>query len=54
LPQSFPREKIFNALKFDKKFEVGRIRFILTPKIGAAYVANNVSLNDIREAVSAL
>ena len=54
LPPSFSREKIFDALKFDKKFEGGKIRFVVTPKIGAAHVANNVTLDDIREAVGAL
>jgi 3-dehydroquinate synthase len=54
LPPDFPREKIFNALKFDKKFENGKIRFIVTPRIGAARVANNVTLSDIREGVAVL
>ena len=54
LPPDFPREKIFNALKFDKKFENGKIRFIVSPKIGAARVANNVTLSDIREGVAVL
>jgi 3-dehydroquinate synthase len=54
LPPNFPREKIFNALKFDKKFEGGKIRFVVTPKIGAARVANDVTFSDIREAVAAL
>ena len=36
LPKNFPREKIFKALKFDKKFEGGKIRFVVTPRIGAA------------------
>ena len=54
LPPNFSREKIFDALKFDKKFEGGKIRFVVTPKIGAAHVANNVTLDDIREAVGAL
>src|SRR5204862_4859888 len=26
LPKSFPRKKIFDALKFDKKFEGGKVR----------------------------
>jgi 3-dehydroquinate synthase len=54
LPQNFPRKKIFNALKFDKKFEGGKIRFVVTPKIGAARVANDVTLSDIREAIDEL
>src|SRR6202011_5044337 len=32
LPANFPRQKILEALKFDKKFEHGEIRFVLTPK----------------------
>jgi 3-dehydroquinate synthase len=54
LPKNFPREKIFNALKFDKKFEGGKIRFVVTPRIGAAYLTSDVMLDDIREAVDAL
>jgi 3-dehydroquinate synthase len=54
LPPNFSREKIFAALKLDKKFEGGKIRFVVTPEIGAAHVANNVTLDDIQEAVGAL
>jgi 3-dehydroquinate synthase len=54
LPANFPREKIFNALKFDKKFEGGKIRFVVTPKIGTAHVTTNVTMADIREAVEQL
>jgi 3-dehydroquinate synthetase len=54
LPPKFPRKKIFDALKFDKKFEAGKVRFIVTPRIGVAYVADNVTIDDIREAVQQL
>jgi 3-dehydroquinate synthase len=54
LPQNFPRKKILDAVKFDKKFEGRKIRFVVTPRIGRAYVADNVTLEDIREAVSQL
>jgi 3-dehydroquinate synthase len=54
LPTQFPRKKIFDALKFDKKFEGGKIRFVVTPRIGTAHVADNVTLDDIRQAVGAL
>ena len=54
LPPNFPRKKILDALKFDKKFEGGKVRFVVTPRIGAAYVADNVMLDDICEAVQAL
>jgi 3-dehydroquinate synthase len=54
LPRKFPRKKIFEAVKFDKKFEGGKIRFVVTPRIGAAYIADNVTLDDIHEAVEQL
>src|SRR5207253_7749976 len=54
LPKNFPRNKIVSAVKFDKKFQSGKIRFVVTPKIGAAYLSNEVTLDDIREAVSEL
>jgi 3-dehydroquinate synthase len=54
LPAHFSRKKLFDALKFDKKFGGGKIRFVVTPKIGAARVANDVTLDDIREAVNEL
>jgi 3-dehydroquinate synthase len=54
LPPKFPRSKIFDVVKFDKKFEARKVRFIVTPCIGKAYVADNVTLNDIREAVENL
>jgi 3-dehydroquinate synthase len=54
LPTNFPRNKIVSAMKFDKKFQGGKIRFVVTPKIGTARIANDVTLDDIREAVGAL
>jgi 3-dehydroquinate synthase len=54
LPKNFPRGKIFDALKFDKKFEGGKIRFVVTPRIGAACLTSDVTLEDIREAAAAL
>ncbi len=54
LPPDFPREKIFDALKFDKKFEAGKIRFVVAPKIGSARLSSDVTLEDIREAIEEL
>ena len=54
LPSKFPRKKIFNAIKFDKKFEGGKVRFVVTPRIGTARITNDVTLDDIREAVKQL
>ncbi len=54
LPTNFPREEIFDALKFDKKFKGGKIRFVVMPRVGSARVATNVTMADIREAIAEL
>ncbi|PYK23747.1 MAG: 3-dehydroquinate synthase [Verrucomicrobia bacterium] len=54
LPKNFPSKKIFDALKFDKKFEGGKVRFVVTPRIGAAHLVTDVTLQDIREAIEDL
>jgi len=54
LPPNFPREKIFAALPYDKKFEGEKIRFVVTPDIGTAQITNDVTLDEIREAVKGL
>jgi 3-dehydroquinate synthase len=54
LPKNFPRKKIFDALKFDKKFESGKVRFVVTPRIGTAHVSRDVPMENIREAIQDL
>jgi 3-dehydroquinate synthase len=54
LPKDFPRQKVFDALKFDKKFEGGKVRFVVTPKIGSAHLTDEVTLDDICEAIEEL
>ncbi len=54
LPKNFPRQKIVEAMKFDKKFEGRKVRFVVTPRIGTAHVTEDVSFDDIREAVETL
>jgi 3-dehydroquinate synthase len=54
LPANFPCEKIMTALPFDKKFEGGRVRFVVTPEIGSARLTTDVTMDDIREAVAKL
>src|SRR6266404_704845 len=54
LPKDFPRGKILDALKFDKKFVHGQIRFVVAQKIGSAKLSSDVTMDDIREAVEAL
>jgi 3-dehydroquinate synthase len=54
LPKNFRREKILDALRFDKKFNRGEIRFVVTPKIGSAHLSSEVTMEDIHEAVAQL
>jgi 3-dehydroquinate synthase len=54
LPPKFPRQKIFEVLPFDKKFENGKVHFVVMPRIGSAHLSSDVTLEDIREAVSEL
>jgi 3-dehydroquinate synthase len=54
LPQNLPRQKILDAVKFDKKFEGGKVRFVVTPHIGMVRLTNDVTLADIREVVEQL
>ncbi|HEX8076940.1 MAG TPA: 3-dehydroquinate synthase [Chthoniobacterales bacterium] len=54
LPADFAKEKILNAIRFDKKFQRGEVRFVVVPKIGSARLATDVTLDDIESAVGAL
>ena len=54
LPAAFPKEKILEAIRFDKKFERGEIRFVVVPAIGSARVATDVTMADIEAAVENL
>jgi len=54
LPPKFPRRKILDAVMVDKKFEDGKIRFVVTPRIGAAHVATDVTVDEIRDAIAQL
>ena len=54
LPQEIPRQQIVDALRRDKKFERGQIRFIVVPKLGRACVSREVTMEDLREATAQL
>jgi 3-dehydroquinate synthase len=54
LPPNFPREKILAAIPYDKKFESGKVRFVVTPAIGSAYLSRDVTMEDIAQAVEQL
>jgi len=54
LPAGVDREKIIEAIAHDKKFLGGKIRFVVTPKIGDAHVSSDVTMDDIQAAIAAL
>jgi 3-dehydroquinate synthase len=54
LPAEVDRERVGAAVVHDKKFLGGKIRFVVTPRIGEAHVSNDVTMEDIREAIAAL
>jgi 3-dehydroquinate synthase len=54
LPRDFPREKIAEAIRFDKKFARGEVRFVVTSTIGAARLAADVTIGDIEAALAKL
>jgi 3-dehydroquinate synthase len=54
LPAEVNREKIAATVVPDKKFLGGKIRFVVTPRIGEAHVSDDVTMEDIREAIAAL
>ena len=51
LPEEVPTEALVETLSKDKKFEGGAIRFVLTKKLGSAFVSKEVTENDIRLAI---
>jgi 3-dehydroquinate synthase len=54
LPADFPRAKILDAIRFDKKFERQEVRFVVTPAIGSARLATDVTMKDISDAIAQL
>ena len=54
LPPDVDRDRIIDAIAHDKKFLGGKIRFVITPKIGEANVSSDVTMDDIRAAIGEL
>jgi 3-dehydroquinate synthase len=54
LPAEVDREKIAATVAHDKKFLGGKIRFVIAPRIGEAHISNDVTMEDIRDAIAAL
>ena len=54
LPETIATESILQALAKDKKFSDGQIRFVLSPKIGEAFLSKDITLKDIQREIEAL
>ncbi|MGB7838081.1 MAG: 3-dehydroquinate synthase family protein, partial [Terrimicrobiaceae bacterium] len=51
LPEEIRAEALMRSLIKDKKFEAGAIRFVLTGKLGSAFLSKEVREEDIRLAI---
>lgn len=54
LPDDISTDSIMSALRSDKKFAAGNVRFVLSRKIGSAFLSRDVTLDEIRAAVEEL
>jgi len=54
VPAGLTTEAILTALGRDKKFEAGRVRFVLLERLGTAFLSPAVTLEDIAEVVEEL
>ena len=54
LPPDFSPEQVLQRAFADKKFVQGRIRFVLASRLGCAFVSEEVTRQDLLEAVTYL
>ena len=54
LPADISTEAVMAALRTDKKFAEGAVRFVLCPRIGEAFVSKDVTMEEIREVVEGM
>lgn len=54
IPPNLPTERILAALARDKKFDRGAILFVLSKKIGSAFVSDKVTLEDVTRVIEKL
>jgi 3-dehydroquinate synthase len=54
LPPGLSRRRILEAAFADKKFVEGRIRFVVTPKLGTAVLVNNITVRDLEVGLEAI
>jgi 3-dehydroquinate synthase len=54
LPESLSRGQIMEKVFADKKFVNGKIRFVVTPKLGSAFLAENITVEDLESGLKAI
>lgn len=54
LADSFETEELLRIARMDKKFEHGKIRFVLLSTLGRAHVSQEVTEENLREVISAI
>ncbi len=54
LPSDLPTASLMAALRLDKKFDAGAIRFVLTEKFGSAFLSHDVTEADLQAAIERL
>lgn len=54
VPDDLPTDALLAAMRHDKKFSDGHIRFVVVPRLGEAFVADDVTEQDLRDAIEAL
>ena len=54
MPADLGTADLLTALRMDKKFREGAIRFVLTKALGSAFVSDEITREDLRDAIEAL
>jgi 3-dehydroquinate synthetase len=54
LPSELSRRRILEAIFADKKFVDGKIRFVITPRLGTAVLADNITIKDLEFGLEAI
>jgi 3-dehydroquinate synthase len=54
LPDGLSRSQILERVFADKKFVHGKIRFVVTPKLGIATLAENITVEDLESGLKAI
>ena len=54
LPADVDREQILSAIRSDKKFERGEVRFVVTSSLGCVRLTNDITMDDICSAIATI